>query len=399
MLHLVDARLKKWAEMVLEDFPNGKPEVKLDPPSKASTGLVISLYMLQVVHDKSLARSTRPFPQPALRYLVTASGSPAFAHQALGILLWSAYNIKQVWQSAALQQLPDASFVGEQLFQAPYHPKLELEPVPSDIWSAFNAPPQPAFILQVPVPFEWLEQPLPRVTGLAEMDIHPASGFVTLHGQVFQQVSVENNGAGPALEEIPIIAATVELPNPYRQVYTDRRGRFALPGVNRSQQNTYLVNLRLGNGIHIPMVPLPTSGTPETPVRIAIRFLHGQLVDSHNRPVGGAQMQLELPDRIRTTYRERVLQQLHLDPQTPDAQIPNLEQQIANLLPDYLRPYRLVTTDRDGFFIIPAVLADPPIKRLKIIARNAKGGLIESSVSFQSSGRLDAPAKIMINLD
>jgi len=402
VLHLVDARLKKWAETVLKDFPNGTPVVRLDPPTKAQSGIVISLFLLEVVNDKALARSTRPFPQPALRYLVTASGSPEFAHQALGILLWNAYNIKQVWGSAEVQQLPGAAFVGEQLFQAPYHPKLELEPVPSRIWSAFSTPPQPSFMLRIPVPFEWLERPLPRVTGPAEMDIHPASGMVTLYGQIFQQVTVQtNNGAGAktAVQQIPVSGALVELPNPYRQVYTDRQGRFALPGVNRNRQNNYQVNLRIGNGIFIPFVPLTDSGTPDKPVNIPINFLHGQLVDANNNPIIGAQVQLTLPDRIRAVYRDRAVHMLHIDPQTPDDQIPNLEQQINNLLPDYLQPYRLVMSDQDGIFIIPAVLADPPVRQLKINAKNAKGVLIEKTETFRSNGRPDNPAQIIIKLD
>lgn len=392
MLHLIDARLKKWAEVVLQDFPNGTPTVKLDAPTKAQSGIVISLFLLEVVNDKALARSTRPFPQPALRYLVTASGSPAFAHQALGILLWHAYNIKRVWYSDAIQQLPDSAYVGDELFQAPYCPKLELEPVQSRIWSAFNTTPQPSFMLRVPIPFEWLERPLPRVTGLAETNIHPASGMVTLYGQLMQHVAIRTpQDKSP----IPIPAATIELPNPYRQVYSDRQGRFVLPGVNQNRQNQYHVDIRLGNGLLIPQVPLSGSGTSENPLPITIGFIQGTLVDESQNPVAGAQVELLLPPRLRDLYSDRVRQLLQLDPQTAVSQIPNFEAELQALLPDYLRPFRLVTTDQNGRFTIPAILADPPDKQLKIRAKSKKGGLIEKTQTFN----LTNPQPIVVKLN
>lgn len=397
MFHLVDARLKKWAELALEGSFNGnKPEVKLEAPVRSQSGLVISLFLLEVIHDKALARSTRPFPQPALRYLVTASGASEFAHQALGILLWNAFNIKKMWRSEVMQQLPGAEFVGDQLFQVPYHPKLELEPVPSRIWSAFDTPPQPSFILRVPMPFEWLERPLPRVTGLAEQEIHPASGMITLYGQILQQVTLST--AGDKIDEIAVRGASVELASPYRQTYTDRQGRFSLSGVPRNKQNSYVVDVRLGNGTLIPHVTLKGSGTEAVPVSINVNFLHGQLVDNNGTPIAAALIQLALPERLHTYYRERVLHGMQLPPTTPDNQVPDLAERIVNLLPDYLNPYRQVTSDPAGMFVIPAVLSDPAPKELTIITKNSKGELIERTEQFLSSGRLQDPAKLVINL-
>ncbi|MEM7112362.1 MAG: hypothetical protein AAF614_08010 [Chloroflexota bacterium] len=397
MLHLVDARLKKWAEIVLQDFPNGTPTVKLDAPTKSRSGVVISLFLLEVVNDKALARSTRPAPQPALRYLVTASGSPAFAHQALGILLWHAYNIKQIWFSEAVQQLPDSAYVGRSLFQAPFAPKLELEPVPSRIWSAFNAAPRPSFILQVPIPFEWLERPLPRVTGLAEMDVAPASSMVTLHGVLTQQ-TVHRESGQATLVPTPIPGAAIELLNPYRQVYTDRQGRFVLSGVNQNRQNRYHIDIRLRNGTLIPRVPLSGSGSPEQPLAIDIRYLHGKLVDENDVPIVGAQVELPLPARLEALYADRVRQLLNLDPQTAVNQIANFEAERHALLPDYLRPFRLVMTDQDGIFTIPAVLAEPHDRELTIRTQNRKGVLIQKTATFSGSRDPSNPAEIVVAL-
>ena len=364
MLHLVDDRLRKWAEDALSSLPQA-PRVTTDPPAKAQSGAVVSLYLLELVNETRLARSTRPSPQPALRYLVTVSGPTELAHQALGLLLWSAYNLKQAWRSQAIRQLPDSEQIGDLLLRAPYAPELELEPVPSRIWSAFSIPPQPSFMLRVPIPYEWLERPSPYVTQQAAVQIHPA--LITLHGRILQVVEIPPQPDGTTTQTLPLAGVSVELPAPYRQVYSDKDGRFAIPQVLATDDDAYRLNLTLSSGLILPLVELSGAGTPEQPVEIVTTLLHGQLFDvAANQPLAGAQVELALPPRVRDYYRDRARRALGIDPAVVDDQVEGLEAQIEALIPDYLKPYRLVVSDANGRFAIPGVLTQPAQKTLRI---------------------------------
>lgn len=398
MLNLVDARMKKWAEWALQDFPGRRPDVQLEAPKRSQASqVVIHLFLLEVVNDKALAKSTRPFPQPALRYLITASGAPELAHQALGILLWRAYTIKEAWQQDEIQQLPHLGLVGNQLFKSPYPPKLELEPVPSRIWAAFNASPQPSFMLRVPIPFEWLEQTPPLVTGLATMDIRPASGMVTLYGRLTQQLALAS-GSTQQLQETPISGATVTLSSPYRQVMTDRQGRFTLPAVTPKSSDPYWLDITLGNGIRLPHVPMTDVGTTEVPHPISIVFAKGLLLSDTGSPIAGAHIELLLPQRLNTLYREKARQQLGASPTLADDQIPELAMIANALMPDYVNPYRQVMSDSEGHFMIPALLPHPNTKEIKIMTQNKKGALIEKVETLTIGSDPNQAQPITINL-
>ncbi|MCU0518329.1 MAG: DUF4255 domain-containing protein, partial [Oscillatoria sp. Prado101] len=89
-----------------------------------------------------LRGSQRTPLQAAARYLVTTwAGTPEDAHRLLGDLLFAAMD------SAAFQ--------------------AELNPLPAAAWTAFGLPPQPSFVLRVPLQ---IARPQPPVVNLSQAE-------------------------------------------------------------------------------------------------------------------------------------------------------------------------------------------------------------------------------------
>lgn len=220
MIDQIDARLTKWVEGVVKGV---RPSFA--PPSDAEDQLAISLYLLEIVDDPRRYHTGLPKLQPSLRYLVTTrAGEPQDAHRLLGVLFY-----------AALEH-PDY--------------EVELDPVDTELWSAFGIAPRPAFILRLPLPHDWKLPELPLVTQGAVTDV---SSLATLYGWLL----------GPG--DTPLAGARVELPNLFISAMTDHRGRFTLAGVPVApKKKTLLIKARRRE----KTIVVQQTGTPEEPVVI-----------------------------------------------------------------------------------------------------------------------------------
>ncbi len=196
MIDEIDARVRSWVEGVAGDVP-----ISMEPPGPDRQGSGVGLYLLSLQPQPSMRGGGEPAPvQIGLRYLVTAwSDDPGDAHRLLG-------------------QLVVAGLRDPEL-------EVDLEPLPADAWAAFRLPPQPSFVLvtvlrdQQAVPVKLVRGPLQ----LKASDIAPLSGTVV----------------GP--NDVPLAAATVELPALQLGAVTDWRGRFAFAAVPREPRVKHLV--------------------------------------------------------------------------------------------------------------------------------------------------------------
>lgn len=222
MIKEIDEGILAWAESIV-----GKGnQVSLAPPTDGDS-LSVNLYLLELVNDP-MRRSGSNLPnQPALRYLVTTHASdPKDAHNLLAALLYAAMESSEY--------------------------EVDLEPVPSQLWPAFNIAPRPAFILQALLPHGGKERPAPLVRQL-EPDLHSTTPVVPLYGLVL----------GP--QEVPLMNARVELPNLFRSATTDSKGRFTLLGVPAApKEKTLLIKAHKREKSEV----VQQTGTPHDPVII-----------------------------------------------------------------------------------------------------------------------------------
>src|SRR5262245_27566205 len=165
----------------------------MKPPTAAQPGTGVGLYLLGMESRPPLRGTEGPPPlQVGLRYLVTTwSDNPEQAHRLLGQLVLAA--------------LADADL------------EVDLEPLPAAFWAAFQVPPQPAFVLLAVLR---QERPAPAVKLVRQLRLD-SSGLAQLAGTV----------VGP--EDVPLAAASVELPALNLAAVTDWRGRFAVAAVPR----------------------------------------------------------------------------------------------------------------------------------------------------------------------
>lgn len=219
MIKQVDQQLIEWVQKELNVTPT------LEPPRAAEGELLVHLYLLELVNDPLRSHTARPRHQPALRYLVTThADDPQEAHGLLS----------------------------ELLFKALAHPEYEvdLEPLPSTTWSAFEVAPRPSFILRVPLPHEREPEPAEPVREVA-LESRPVAVFYGLL-------------LGPG--DVPLAGARVELPNLNRSANTDSKGRFQLNGVPAGRKKTLLIQAR---GRELSR-SFEETGSPDEPV--IIRF-------------------------------------------------------------------------------------------------------------------------------
>jgi hypothetical protein len=187
----VDANLTSWVQDVL-----GPVSVSLHPPQlvetrSLETGSGVHLYLIEMIEKPPPRGTERPPLQLLLRYLVTTwADEPQEAHRLLGELVFAA--------------MENAEF------------EVELEPAPAATWAAFGVPPQPSFVLRVPLQ---QERPQPAVRLVrAPLVMHVAPSAI-LRGTVL----------GP--DDVPLAGATVELPSLLRSTRTDAQGRFHFANV------------------------------------------------------------------------------------------------------------------------------------------------------------------------
>ncbi len=181
MIEKVDEHLRDWVEAIL-----GPVSVSLAPPADKQNGPGVNLYLFELIDTPPARGTKRPPLQLSLDYLVTTwAEEPQEAHRLLGELVFAA--------------MESTDF------------DVELEPLPATTWAAFGVPPQPSFVLRVPLR---RERPEPDISLVRRPLVVRAAPTTSLHGMV----------VGP--EDMPIAGAIVELPSLQRSKRTDTSGRF-----------------------------------------------------------------------------------------------------------------------------------------------------------------------------
>ena len=214
MIDQIDQRVKAWVEQILPGVA-----VTLEPPGAVRDGQGISLYLFELVDDPPLRGSQRTPLQAAARYLVTTwAGTPEDAHRLLGDLLFAAMD------SAAFQ--------------------AELNPLPAAAWTAFGLPPQPSFVLRVPLQMARPQPPVPRVRH--PLDVQPVP-LATLRGRV----------VGP--EDIPLAGARVEIDGLDAIARTDADGLFHLDTLPAGPA-TRRLRVRAKGAEQVVETRIPTNG-------------------------------------------------------------------------------------------------------------------------------------------
>jgi hypothetical protein len=156
-----------------------------------------------------------------LRYLITAwSDKPEDAHEMLVELMFAAMDNRD--------------------FQ------VEQEPISLTVWTAFGMPPQPSFVLRVPLR---QERPQPQTKLVRELKIQ-SSPVVSFHGLLL----------GPG--DVPLSDCRVEVPSLNLSTSTDYKGRFYFPGMPAVGTKKLLIKAK---GRELPVDSEdnhPDSGTP-----------------------------------------------------------------------------------------------------------------------------------------
>lgn len=183
MIDEIDQRLKAW---VGQAVPGAT--VTLEPPRTARDGLGASLYLFELADDPPLRGSQRTPLQAAARFLVTTwAQKTEDAHRLLSDLLFAAMESTEF--------------------------RVELSALPAAAWSTFGLPPQPSFVLHVPLQLARPQPPVPRVRH--PLDVHPVP-LATLRGQV----------VGP--DDVPLAGAHVMVEGLDARTRTDTDGYFHL---------------------------------------------------------------------------------------------------------------------------------------------------------------------------
>ena len=218
MIDQVDRRLEEWVVQTL-----GVPTCTLDPPTDDRPGQGVSLFLLELVERPVLRGGTgRPPLQLALRYLVTTwAEGPEEAHRLLGELAFAAMAMDGF--------------------------AVDLEPVPTAIWTALEVKPRPSFILRVPLR---KDMPEPTAKLVRQPLVVRPTPLVSLSGTLL----------GPG--DVPLMRAAVEVPALDLATITDPDGHFAFGSV---PAEAYPKTLRIrakGLELDVPVEPPGQQGEP-----------------------------------------------------------------------------------------------------------------------------------------
>lgn len=249
MIEQLDERLASWVEQVVTGV-----KTSFAAPTDGDEALAVNLYLLEIADDPLRHSAGHPLIQPSLRYLVTTSaGEPKDAHFLLGTLFYAA------------RKQPGF--------------EVELEPVASQLWTAFGIAPRPSFILRLPMPEEWPVQqtgkapPVTQGIAPAARELAPLYGLVLgpnntpLAAARLEMIALWERRENPAhLEEV---AFTTNYTLLERAAYTDRKGRFTLPAIQASPAaKTLLVRARGQEQIFI----VKETGEPDAPVVFRLKL-------------------------------------------------------------------------------------------------------------------------------
>lgn len=214
-----DERLRSW---ISGEIPGA--EVSLAAPKGQPGGRGVGVYLLELMQSPPPSTNRRPPLQLALRYLITAwSDKPEDAHQILVQLIFAAMENKD--------------------FQ------VELEPIPLTVWTAFGVPPQPSFVLRVPLR---QERPQPQTKLVRELRIQ-SSPVVSFHGLLL----------GPG--DVPLSDCRIEMPALRLSTCTDYKGRFYFPSVPAAGNKQLLVKAK---GRELPVDSEDNHSDSRTPLVI-----------------------------------------------------------------------------------------------------------------------------------
>ncbi len=224
MIELADSRLVEWIKEVL-----GDPAVTLGPPGATTVRPVVSCYLLALTGAApSRVAHTTTFGLE-LRYLLTTfADPPEEAHRLLSQLAFAAMG----------------------------HPDWtpDFAPLSADTWSAFNVPPQPAFVLRVPLHWERAEPPVKRV--LRPLEVQYAD-LGTFQGVLL----------GPG--DRPLAYASLALQEPELATMTDEDGRFYFGAVPSQPRSRHLVILAKGQVFDLT-VEQPSSDALPVEIRLKL---------------------------------------------------------------------------------------------------------------------------------
>lgn len=222
-----DQRLRDWIASVLPGVATS-----LAAPDSKSAGRGIGLYLLEIVQAHVPNTLKRPLSQLTLRYLISAwSEEPEEAHQMLTDLMFAA--------------MENAEF------------QVEVDPVPLTVWSAFQMPPRPSFVLRVPLQHERAIPPAKRVREPMKVRWVELVGF---HGLLL----------GPG--EIPLSDCRVELPALGVSAMTNEHGKFYFPGVPARGPKRFVIKAK---GLELPVSSEENYPDSETPLVIHFSPLEG----------------------------------------------------------------------------------------------------------------------------
>jgi hypothetical protein len=207
MTEAFDEKVKNWILSVAAGA-----EVSFAAPNSRKPGSGVGAYLMDVMKAAPPHSTNRPAPfQLTLRYLITCwSDQPQEAHQLLVKLMFAAM------ESADYEVESDCPAAG--------------------LWSALGVPPQPAFLLRVPLVYER--------TGVVATPVRQpisikSAPLVSLHGLVL----------GPG--RIPLAGCRVQIPALHLATSTDYKGRFAFPAVPGAGTNHLVVEAK-GRELLVP---------------------------------------------------------------------------------------------------------------------------------------------------
>lgn len=192
LIDQIDNELIGWAQ-------SHDADAVLSPPMEASDRRVICMHLLRLLNEPTPRTTTRELKlQLVSQYLVTTSGpDPADSHR----LLW------EVIVSAVARSRVDGW-------------RISFDPLSDAVWTSFQLPPQPCFVIGIPVSHEWDQPDLPQVMQPPELESSPC---VSLKGIV----------VGP--ERVPIAGARVEVPSLKLATVTDSAGRYSFSSIPSGQ--------------------------------------------------------------------------------------------------------------------------------------------------------------------
>ncbi|MDQ5824430.1 MAG: DUF4255 domain-containing protein [Chloroflexota bacterium] len=222
MIDRVSSDLAGWLRGFLENTG-----VSLSPPGQKEGSSGVSLYLLELA-DKPPSRSTdRPPLQLQLRYLVTTwAEQPEEAQRLLGEVVFAAMERDDF--------------------------EVDLKPLPAATWTAFGTPPQPSFMLCVPLRRARPSKATPLVRKPLTIEAAPVS---SLYGVVVGVLGTER---------APLAEARVELPALHLHTSTDREGRFIFATVPGQPVSTRLFVRARGREKTVTVDQLTSTSNPFT---------------------------------------------------------------------------------------------------------------------------------------